>query len=281
MPPGYPPLRGEDILRHLYKLDPAVAEEFKRQKADLDAEYTTVRQMAAKLAAERKRIRAEYPAPRDPIVGDEEQQPRSDIRACAGAPAPSVGRHRGACAPLTDASAAAAANHTVSVGETLLTVSRKYGLTVEEVYVPNMDRIDASGLQPNTVLQLPAQRAPFASPAAAATTGAHPAPVRRQPRQDGSVHVPPGVPKRAAGPIRQGPALPQGPLRHGAPLCPHYVESDAHMPMLARPQSKERDEYREVSEATNAAKEDDAKAEASVEKMQKMIAELKAAKNCA
>lgn len=46
------------------------------------------------------------------------------------------------------------------------------------------------------------------------------------------------------------------------------------------PQSKERDEYREVSEATNAAKQNDAKSQASVEKMQKMIAELKAAKNC-
>lgn len=91
VPPGYPPLRGEDILRHLYRLDPAVADEFKRQKADLDAEYATVRQMAAKLAAERKRIRAEYPAPRDPIVGDNEQQPRSDIRARASAPAASVG----------------------------------------------------------------------------------------------------------------------------------------------------------------------------------------------
>lgn len=62
-------------------MDPAVAEEFKRQRSDLQAEYDAVKTMAAKLKAERERIRAEYPAPRDPLVGNSKEDQSVDIRA--------------------------------------------------------------------------------------------------------------------------------------------------------------------------------------------------------
>lgn len=95
VPPGYPPLRGEDILQYLYKLDPAVAEEFERQKADLKAQYEEVARMAASLrkvsvalpaggrrrphaaAQERERIAKEYPQPLKPG----QESPAIDIRA--------------------------------------------------------------------------------------------------------------------------------------------------------------------------------------------------------
>lgn len=77
----YPPRSAEDVLQHLYKLDPMIAEAFQNQKRDLELQWQEVRRMAHELRKvrghgcrlqsvrllmgwrqERERIQREYPA---------------------------------------------------------------------------------------------------------------------------------------------------------------------------------------------------------------------------
>mmetsp|Transcript_13665 Transcript_13665/g.43679 ORF Transcript_13665/g.43679 Transcript_13665/m.43679 type:complete len:237 (+) Transcript_13665:2-712(+) len=205
VPPGYPPLRGEDILQYLYKLDPAVAEEFERQKQDLKAQYDEVARMAASLRKERERIAKEYPQPLKPG----EEAASIDIPA----------------------------NHTVAMGESLLTISRKYGLSVEEIYAANLETIDQKGVKPNMVLKLPA--------------------VGKRPVM---------VPQASLSACQEAKADVESKLR----ICHRSLEVT----------SKERDEYKGICKINDQMEADKKSQADSVQEMQRMISELKAAKNC-
>lgn len=57
--------------------------------------------------------------------------------------------------PLVTCPTRAAPNHTVALGESLLSIARSYDMTVDEVYSVNVDLIDSQGVKPNMVLALP------------------------------------------------------------------------------------------------------------------------------
>lgn len=89
---------------------------------DLREQAALMHRAAAELRAERERLRRDYPTAEDLL----------DLETA---------RH--------------AKNYTVQVGDNLLSVAHKFGLSVDELYAANRAAIDEHGVKPNTVFQLP------------------------------------------------------------------------------------------------------------------------------